>query len=63
MTDMLDSAVDPYIAMRNAYLQSRQSAIQDGDEPAVIPASSMLDPFAEDDEPDTKAEPKKDGKK
>ncbi len=47
VTDMLDDAIDPYVAMRNAYLQSRQSAIQDGDEPAVIPASSMLDPFAE----------------
>lgn len=63
VTDMLDDAIDPYVAMRNAYLQSRQSAIQDGDEPAVIPASSMLDPFAEDDEPDTKAAPTKDGKK
>lgn len=63
VTDMLDKTVDPYVAMRNAYLQSRQSAIQDGDQPAVIPQSALLDPFADDDDSDTKAQSSKEIKK
>ncbi len=50
VTDMLENTVDPYVATRNAYLQSRQSAIADGDEPAMIQPNSLLDPFAEDEE-------------
>lgn len=63
VTDMLENTIDPYVAMRNAYLQSRQAAIQDGDGPTVIPESSLLDPFADDEEADSTAAPTKEGKK
>lgn len=49
---MLDNTVDPYVATRNAYLQQRQSALQDGDGPAMI-QEPTLNPF--DDEPSADA--------
>ena len=52
VTDMLDNTVDPYVATRNAYLQQRQSALQDGDGPAMI-QEPTLNPF--DDEPSADA--------
>lgn len=52
-TDMLENTVDPYIAMRNAYLQRRQSEVQDGDDPSVLePSKPLLNPFDDDDEAD-----------
>lgn len=56
VTDMLDKTVDPYIATRDAYLQSRQAAIQDGDDPALISDENLLDPFADDDTEDKEKE-------
>lgn len=49
-TDMLELQVDPYVAMRNAYLQSRQSAVQDGQNDEVVEEKGLLDPFADEDE-------------
>ncbi len=59
VTDMLDKAVDPYIATRDAYLQARQSAIQDGDDPAILSDTNLLDPFADDVATDAKKDTKK----
>ena len=53
VTDMMDKTVDPYVATRNAYLQQRQSSLQDGDDPALI-QKPLLNPF--DDEQPTEAE-------
>lgn len=47
VTDMLNKTVDPYVATRNAYLQQRQSSIQNGDSPAMI-QEPLLNPFADD---------------
>lgn len=51
VTDMLDLQVDPYVATRNAFLQTRKNEIADGKaEPQSEDPSKMLDPFADDEE-------------
>jgi len=45
---MLEATVDPYVAARNAYIQQRMTAIEDGAAP--VNQKPLLDPFAEDDE-------------
>lgn len=47
VTDMLEKTVDPYVAAREAYLQQRQSSLQNGDDPALL-QQPQLNPF--DDE-------------
>jgi phospholipid-binding lipoprotein MlaA len=48
ITDMLEATVDPYIAARNAYIQQRAAAVEDGEAP--VDQKPLLDPFAEDDD-------------
>ena len=47
---MLQSAIDPYVAMREAYLNNRINLIYDGNPPLVLQADEFEDDWEEDEQ-------------
>ncbi len=51
-TELLQNTVDPYVAMRSAYLQNRQNLVLDEDGNPSFVSKELLNPFDYDDEGD-----------